>query len=625
MPAAVAGPAVLIGGGDSSGPRFAVISQLAAVPSQAQRPVSVLIADLDNHTGEGVFDGTLEPILTLALEGAPFISSYSRGQAHKVATQIQPNAANLDERLARLVAVREGLNVVVSGTIDRTDSYRLTLRAIDAVTGNPIESSEVTAKTKEEVLSAVGRAAADLRKALGDTTPMSTQLAAAETFTAGSLEAAHEYALGQDLFWRGKFDDAAKHYEQATKVDPKLGRAYAGLAAVYANLGRKDDAENEYKLAMSHIDRMTDREKYRTRSGYYLLKHDNAHAIEELTQLLKQYPVDMAGLNNLPFAYFNSRDMARAVQESQRVTTIYPRNYIARNNAALYAMYAGDFGTAIKQAQNVLTMNPAYLKAYVAIALSQLSQNGVAAASETYKRLESQSAVGQSMASIGLADVALYQGATADAVPILKDGVDRDLADKRTDAANRKLATLAAAIADAGAAEKIVASGTHDQHALYTAAHVLLENGQEKRALAVASQLTAQLEPELQHYGKLLEGEALLKKGQAREAITKFEEAKRLADSWLLRFDRGRAYLELGAFTEAETDFENCVKRRGEATALFLDDVPTFHYFPPIYYFLGRAQEGLHSGNAIDSYKQFLSLKTKGDGDPLVADARRRV
>ncbi|HEX9406396.1 MAG TPA: protein kinase, partial [Thermoanaerobaculia bacterium] len=332
---------------------------------EAHRPVSVLIADLDNHTGEGVFDGTLEPILTLALEGAPFISSYSRGQAHKVATQIQPNAANLDERLARLVAVREGLNVVVSGTIDRTDSYRLTLRAIDAVTGNPIESSEVTAKTKEEVLSAVGRAAADLRKALGDTTPMSTQLAAAETFTAGSLEAAHEYALGQDLFWRGKFDDAAKHYEQATKVDPKLGRAYAGLAAVYANLGRKDDAENEYKLAMSHIDRMTDREKYRTRSGYYLLKHDNAHAIEELTQLLRQYPVDMAGLNNLPFAYFNSRDMARAVQESQRVTTIYPRNYIARNNAALYAMYAGDFGTAIKQAQNVLTMNPAYLKAYV--------------------------------------------------------------------------------------------------------------------------------------------------------------------------------------------------------------------------------------------------------------------
>jgi len=591
----------------------------------AHKPVSVLISDLDNRTGDAVFDGTLEPILTLALEGAPFINSYNRGQARKVAAQIQPNASSLDERLARLIAVREGVNVVVSGTIDRTASYHLTLRALDGVTGNPIDSSEVTAKTKEEVLTAVGRAAADLRKALGDSTPMSTQIAAAETFTAGSLEAAHEYALGQDLFWRGKFEDAGKHYEQAIKLDPNMGRAYAGLATVDANLGRKDQAESEYKLAMSHIDRMTDREKYRTRSAYYLLKHDNTHAIEELTQLLKQYPVDMAGLNNLPFAYFNSRDMARALDESQRVLTVYPRNYVARNNAALYAMYAGDFGTAITQAKNVLTMNPAYLKAFVAIALSQLGQNDIAGATETYKRLASQSAAGQSIASMGLADVALYQGATTDAVAILKDGIERDRAEKRTDAGYRKLATLAAVRPDAAAAEQVVASGTHDEHALYTAAHTLLESGKETRALAIATRLGAQLEPEQQHYGKLIEGETLLKRGQAREAVAKFEEGKRLADSWLLRFDRGRAYLDLGAFTEAEADFENCAKRRGEATALFLDDVPTFHYFPPVYYYLGRAQEGLHSANAAESYKQFLAIKTKGDGDPLVADARRRI
>ena len=106
----------------------------------------------------------------------------------------------------------------------------------------------------------------------------------------------------------------------------------------------------------------------------------------------------------------------------------------------------------------------------------------------------------------------------------------------------------------------------------------------------------------------MIEGEALLKRGQARDAVAKLEDGKRLADSWLLRFDRGRAYLDLGAFTEAEADFENCAKRRGEATALFLDDVPTFHYFLPVLYYLGRAQEGLHSANATDSYKQFLAI-----------------
>jgi tetratricopeptide (TPR) repeat protein/predicted Ser/Thr protein kinase len=621
--AAVIAGIVLLAGAIAGWRALRVSQQRAS--EAAHRPVSVLIADLDNHTGDAVFDGTLEPILTLALEGAPFINSYNRGQAHRVAAQIQPQAAALDERLARLVAVREGVNVVVSGTVSHTDAYRLALRALDGATGKPIGTSEVTAKNKEQVLSAVGRAAADLRKALGDTTPVSTQLAAAETFTAASLEAAHEYAVGQDLFWRGKFDEAARHYEQAIKLDPNLGRAYAGLAIVYRNTGRKDEAEKEYKLAMSHIDRMTDREKYRTRSGYYVLMRNNARAIEELTQLLNQYPVDIGGLTNLPLAYFNSRDMARALEESQRVITIYPNNYIGRNNGALYAMYAGDFAAAVKQAQTVLTLNPAYLKAYIAIALSQLGQNNIAAATETYKRLAAQSAAGQSIATVGLADIALYEGRSEDAVTLLKDGIARDRAEKRTDAANRKLATLAAVTHDVLAAEEVLAADTHDEHALYTAAHALLDAGKDQRALSVASRLDAQLEPELQHYGKLIEGEALFKRGQPREAVAKFEEGKRLADSWLLRFDRARAYLELGAFTEAEADFEACAKRRGEATSVFLDDVPTFHYFPPVYYYLGRAQEGLGSKNAIDSYKQFLAIKTRGDGDPLVADARRRV
>jgi serine/threonine protein kinase/tetratricopeptide (TPR) repeat protein len=591
----------------------------------AHKPVSVLISDLNNRTGDAVFDGTLEPILTLALEGAPFVTSYSRGQARKVAAQIQPNSANLDERLARLVAVREGVNVVIAGTIEKGDSYKLQLSALDGVTGNAIGTSEVTAATKEQVLAAVGRAAADLRKALGDNTPVSTQLAAAETFTAGSLEAAHEYALGQDYFFRGKYDDAISHYQQAIKLDPNLGRAYAGLGAAYNNMMRVSDAEAEYKLAMSHIDRMTEREKFRTRATYYLVTRNNPKAIEELNQLIKQYPADVSALINLALAYFYNRDMARALDESQKVINAYPKNYLARNNAALYAMYAGDFGTAVQQAQSVLTLNPAYVRAFIAIALSQLGQNDVNAAKQTYDRLGSQSAAGKSIASMGLADLALYQGKTADAASILKAGIDRDRADKRADAATLKLATLAAVTNDAAAADQVIATGTHDEHALYTAAHALLEAGKEQRALAVASQLSAQLEPEKQLYGKLIEGEALLKRNRARDALSKFEDAKRIADAWLLRFDRGRAYLDLGAFTEAEADFENCVKRRGEATAVFLDDVATFHYFPPVYYYLGRAQEGMHSPSATDSYKQFLAIKANGDGDPLVADARRRT
>ncbi len=56
----------------------------------------------------------------------------------------------------------------------------------------------------------------------------------------------------------------------------------------------------------------------------------------------------------------------------------------------------------------------------------------------------------------------------------------------------------------------------------------------------------------------------------ARAAVGSFTEANDILDTWIGRFDLGRAYLELGAFTEADSEFDRCVKRRGEALALFL-------------------------------------------------------
>ena len=77
--------------------------------------VRLLVADFNNQTAEPLLDGVLEPLFTVALEGASFINCYERGQARKVAAQLQSGATGLSEALARLVAVREGVNVILSG------------------------------------------------------------------------------------------------------------------------------------------------------------------------------------------------------------------------------------------------------------------------------------------------------------------------------------------------------------------------------------------------------------------------------------------------------------------------------------------------------------------------------
>ena len=66
-------------------------------------------------------------------------------------------------------------------------------------------------------------------------------------------------------------------------------------------------------------------------------------------------------------------------------------------------------------------------------------------------------------------------------------------------------------------------------------------------------------------------------------------------------FQLARAYLEAGLFVEADSELDRCIKRRGEALSLFLDQVPTFGYFPTVYYYQGRAREGLKSSGFADA------------------------
>ena len=602
-----------------------------APPAAQHAPISILVSDFDNQTSEGIFDETLEPAFSVAMEGASFINSYSRGQAHKIAAKLQPGSTRLDEQLARLVATREGINIVITGSISKDgDSYRLNIRALDGVTGKDL-TSESENVAKQDVLVAMGKLAAGVRKALGDKTPQSAQLAAAETYTTHSLEAAHAYAVGQNMMLAGKWQDAIISYQQAIELDPNLGRAYSGMAVIYANTGKRQDAEKYYSLALAHIDRMTDREKYRTRSGYYLLTRNQAKAIEELNALVSQFPADSSGHANLALAYFYTRNMNKAQEEQKLALAITPHSQLQHVNFAMYALYAGDFETAAKESKSLLAENPTFDQALRTEALAALGLGHNDEARQDYEKAKGLGTYGASIAATGLSDLALYEGRAADAKGILEQAISADLAAKDAESAADLTAGLAQteltlgkipeAVASAGKA----ASASTDAGVLYRAAQVYLAAGQEMKALQTVEPLEKRLETEPQIYPKLIAAEAFIKKGKPRDAVQTLQEAQKLADTWLGHFDLGRAYLDAGAYTEASSEFDVCLKRRGEVTSVFLDDVPSYHLLPPVYYYQGRVREGLKSAGADDSYKAFLAIKEKGASDPLVADATKRL
>ena len=237
---------------------------------------------------------------------------------------------------------------------------------------------------------------------------------------------------------------------------------------------------------------------------------------------------------------------------------------------------------------------------------------------------------GASYAVSGLADLALYEGRFSDAVRTLERAVAADLDSKNADGAAMKLVLLAhvhlmrAQKGPAVAAARKAVMNSNAHQIQFLAARVMVEAGAIAEAQKLAAPLAAEVIAERRAYGKIIEGEIALKSGNAREAIKILTDANGIVDTWLGHFDLGLAYLELGAFPQADGEFDSCIKRRGEALSL-LDEEPTYGYFPPVYYYQGRAREGMKAAGFADSYREYLKILGASTEDPLLPEVRRRA
>jgi eukaryotic-like serine/threonine-protein kinase len=596
-------------------------------PPRAHDPVSVLIADLANGTGDPSFDHALEPMLKLALEGAGFITAFDRSAVVRSLGVRPPE--RLDEPAALQLAVKQGLGVVLSGSIDRQgDGYGISVKATQAVTGTVITTTNNRAASKDQVLAAATTLANSVREALGDEMSESAKRFATQTFSATSWEVVRQYATAAEALSRSKYEEALQTFAKAVALDPNFGLGYAGMAIASRNLDRQQDAEKHIKEAVRHLDGMTERERYRTRGLFYFITGDYQACVKEYSDLIARYAADAPARNNLALCLTYLRELPRAVGEMQEVIKILPRRALYRENLATYAAYSGDFQTAEAEARaleepGVFTLLP--------LAFAQALQGKVPEAAASYEKIGTIDELGKSYMSSGLADLALYEGRFKDAARTLAQGAAADLASGDPDRAANKFAALAyaeqlrqenrAAIA---AAEKALANSKAAK-IRFLAARVFVESGDAAKARTLAAGLGAELLAEPQAYSKIIEADIALKDGDARAAIKTLTEANTLLDTWIGHFDLGRAYLEAGAFTQADSEFDRCIKRRGEALSLFLDEEPTYGLFPPVYYFQGRVREGLGSAGFAESYRVYLTMRGQSKDDPLVMEVRRRA
>ncbi|HYM07727.1 MAG TPA: protein kinase [Terriglobales bacterium] len=611
---------------------YTIRGRISRGPAAPQSPIKVLVADFSNHTGDPVFDGTLEPMFNVALEGASFINAYNRGSARQLAEKLPNPTDKLDEQPARLVALSQGISTVITGEISRRgNTYAVSALALDAASGNVVAQAEATAASKDEVLGTVPKLVAPIRKALGDTTPEAAQLErAGGAFTAASLEVVHQYGIAMEQQFAGKTEDALKSFAKAAELDPNFARAYSGMTAAAIKLGRRADADKYINSAMEHVDHMTDRERYRVRGLYYGASGNWQKCAEEYTQLVKTYPGDNIGHNNLAICLSALRNFPKAVEEARLDNEMHP-NALAHVDLSFFLSYSGDFQGGEREAHEIQRLYPTNDMGYLALAFAQLGQGEVPQAEGTYSSLEKLSPDAASLSNWGLADLAFYQGRFADAVRLFGQGASSDLAAKNADSAAEKFATLAYVQlslqhkAPAIAAADKAAANSQTIKVRFLVALAYAEAGEQAKAEKLAAGLASEVQNEAQADAKIVEAELALNRKGTQQAIKALTDANALLDTWLGHFELGRAYLAANAFAEADSEFDQCLRRRGEALSLFMDDVPSYGFFPSVYYYQGRVREGLKSAGFADSYRTYLGIRGQAGEDPLVPEIRKRL
>jgi len=260
---------------------------------------TIVLADFDNRTGDKVFDYALKQALEVDLEQSPFLQLLSD---RKVANTLQLMGRSLDQRIsidtAQEICERVAGNAVLGGSIvNLGNEYLIGLDAVNCQTGEKLVQEEVRVDGKENVLKGLDKAAADLRRNLGESLNSIKKFdKPLEEASTSSLEALQAYTAGLRGGKGGL--ESISLLKHAIDVDPNFAIAYAALAIQYDNMGEATLARQSIRKAYELRDRTTEREKFFISAEYYF---DETGELDKVIQICgvwsQSYPHDYASHN----------------------------------------------------------------------------------------------------------------------------------------------------------------------------------------------------------------------------------------------------------------------------------------------------------------------------------------
>ena len=298
---------------------------------------TIVLGDFTNKTGDAVFDDTLRQGLAVQLEQSPFLSLVSDQRIHETLRLMgQPADAKLTPEIARDLCQRAGSKAYLSGSIAILGSqYVLGLKAMNCLTGDTLAEEQERATGKEQVLSAMDKAAPKLRAKLGESQSTVREFnTPLEQATTPSLEALKAYTMGAQMFrGKGEHSSAIPFFQRAITLDHNFAMAYAALGTIYSVLDETSLSMENAKKAYELRESVSERERFYIETHYYDNVTEDIEKSRQVYELWAQtYPRDRTPRNNLGGIYRALGQYDQALSEFRENLRLAPESSLSYFN-----------------------------------------------------------------------------------------------------------------------------------------------------------------------------------------------------------------------------------------------------------------------------------------------------
>src|SRR6266446_3582624 len=288
---------------------------------------TIVLGDLANSTGDAVFDGTLREGLSVELEQSPFLSLVSEeGIRQTLQMMERPANTRLTPEITREVCQRTSSAAALDGSIALIGTrYTLILKAVNCANGDLLAGTEAQANDKSQVLDALGKAASEMRRRLGESlSTVKKYNTPLDQATTPSLEALQAYTLGGG---ETDFPASIPFLQRAIQLDPDFAMAYDQLGGAYGSIGETALAVENTRKAFELRGRVSEVEKLNIEADYYrgvtgnLIEAQRSYALGE-----QIYPREPGFCGGLGVIYNTLGQYESALKEHREALRLLPHD-----------------------------------------------------------------------------------------------------------------------------------------------------------------------------------------------------------------------------------------------------------------------------------------------------------